>query len=140
MASGTKRLVLVVEDDPDLQKAMRGQLVAMNFEVLGALHYEGALLHLSSRRPNLVCVDVGLPTRSGYELCELIRGPLGLSTVPILMTCDSDLPEDMANAEVAGANAFLRKPFSSGDLGAYIEALLNPARQSELSARLLVWS
>lgn len=140
MATLTKRLALVVDDDPDLQSAMCARLVQMDFEVVAALHYEAAVLHLSVRRPHLVCIDVGLPTQSGYELCEHIRGPLGLLGVPILMTCDSELPEDMANAEMAGANAFLKKPFSMHELGAYVEALVNPSRAREAQVlRLLAW-
>jgi DNA-binding response OmpR family regulator len=140
MSASSRRLVLVVDDDPELQGSMHARLAAMDFEVRSALHYEAALLHLTSWRPHLVCVDVGLPTQSGYELCEHIRGPLGLANVPILMTCDSELPEDMANAEVAGANAFLRKPFSMREFSAYVEALVNPAQQSERGVRrLLAW-
>jgi len=140
MGPRTRRLLLVVDDDPGLQSAMSLRLAELDFEVLGALHYEAAVAHLALRKPHLVCIDVGLPTRSGYELCELIRGPLGLSAVPVLMTCESALPEDMANAEVAGADAFLKKPFAMDELVAHIEALVNPARSSVPQARrLLAW-
>lgn len=131
MAAVPRRLVLVVDDDPVLQRAMVALLAAMDFEVLGASHYEAAIEHLATRRPQLVCVDVGLPTRSGYELCEHIRGPLGLTTVPILMTYDSGFPEDMASAEEAGANAFLKKPFSMQQLTSYVEALIDRQHKSE---------
>ena len=94
--NGAKQLALIVDDDPDLLKSMVAQLTGMNFEVLDALHYDAAVLHLSSRQPHLVCLDVDLPRQSGYELCEYIRGPLGLMRVPILMMCESGYPEDMA--------------------------------------------
>jgi DNA-binding response OmpR family regulator len=138
MTAQSKRLVLVVDDDPDLHRAMVSQLAWMNFEVLGAFHYAGALEHLVVRAPLLVCIDVGLPQQSGYELCEHIRGPLGLTNVRILVTSDSGFPEDMANAEVAGANAFLKKPFSMNQLGAYVEALLSPVHRSEPHLRRLM--
>jgi two-component system OmpR family response regulator len=84
-----------------------------------------------------VCIDLELPTQSGYELCEYIRGPLGLTRVPILVTSDSGLPKDMANAEEVGANAFLKKPFSMRQLAAYVEALFARTRQSEPYLRRL---
>jgi DNA-binding response OmpR family regulator len=128
MESKPKRRVLIVEDDPDLQKIMKAQLEMMGFEVLGALHYEAAVKHLTTApSPALVCVDLGLPTRSGYELCEYIRGPLGHARVPIVVTSARGLPEDMACAEEAGADAFLKKPFSMRELQAYVELLLGRA-------------
>ncbi|MEO7331759.1 MAG: response regulator [Minicystis sp.] len=116
--------MLIVEDDPDLQKAMTAQLAKMNFDVITAHHYDAAIERLTDRTPHLVCVDLELPTQSGYELCEYIRGPLGLTRVPILVTSDFGYPRTMASAEEAGANAFLKKPFSMQQLKVYIEALL----------------
>ncbi len=127
-----RRTALIVEDDPDLQKAMTERLAAMDFDVRGALHYEGAVHELrAAGEPTLVCVDLELPTQSGYELCEHIRGALGLDRVPILVTSDSGFPEDMACAEQAGANAFLKKPFSMQDFDRSIAALLDRSRMSD---------
>jgi len=120
-----KRTVLIVEDDPVLRRAMTEHVARMDVRVLTASHYAAALAHLASATPDLVCVDIGLPTESGYELCEYIRGPLGLRIMPIMVTSESGSPEDMAYAEEAGANAFLGKPFSMHELGAQVEALLD---------------
>jgi DNA-binding response OmpR family regulator len=126
METTMKGLVLIVEDDPDLQESMAAELERMDLEVLSALHYDAAIQQLmTARTPHLVCVDLELPTRSGYEVCEYIRGPLGRASVPILVTSDSGFPEDMACAEEAGANAFLKKPFSMRDFTTYVETLLD---------------
>jgi len=122
----TRRLTLVVEDDPSLFRAMASELRRMGFDVLGAATYDAALDHLEARVPHLICVDVGLPIQSGYELCEHIRGPLGLD-VPILVTADSGGVDDMANAEAAGASAFLKKPFTMRQLASYVLLLIGPA-------------
>jgi DNA-binding response OmpR family regulator len=132
-----RRFMLIVEDDPFLQRTMTTELEKMDFDVQGALHYDAAVDHLAARRPHLVCVDLELPTRSGYELCEYIRGPLGLARVPILVTSDSGFPRAMANAEEVGANAFLKKPFSMRLLTNYIEALLGGTHRSEPYMRRL---
>jgi two-component system chemotaxis response regulator CheY len=126
----TWRTALVVEDDPYLQKAMSRALERMSFHVLAANHYDAAVRHLQGFEPHVVCVDVELPNRSGYELCEHIRGSLGLVGLPVLMTSDYGSPADMAYAEDAGGNAFLRKPFSMRELTDCVESLLNPARSS----------
>jgi DNA-binding response OmpR family regulator len=132
METKTNRLALVVEDDPSLQAAMAGELARLGFEVRSALHYEAAVDELAGAgRPSLVCIDLALPTLSGYELCEYLRGPLGLARVPILVTSESGFPEDMACAEEAGASAFLKKPFSMREFTIYVEALLARVRPSE---------
>jgi two-component system, OmpR family, response regulator protein BraR/BceR len=131
------RFALLVEDDPVLQKSMADHLRRMSFDVAGALHYSTALGHLSARRPHFVCVGLELPTQSGYELCEYIRGPLGLTRIPILVTSYSCCPRDMANAEEAGANAFLKKPFTLRQLTKYVEALLGRSHPSVPQLRRL---
>lgn len=129
-----RRVALVVEDDPVLHMALSGELRRMGFEVKGAMHYEGALAQLGqSRELHLACVDLGLPTKSGFELCETMRGPLGLTRHPIMVMGESAFPDDMARAEDAGANAFLKKPFSMQTFTRYIDALLRRARPSEPS-------
>lgn len=134
----TKRLALIVEDDPELQLAMSERLERMDFEVRRALHYEAAVgqLQEAGETPSLVCVDLELPTRSGYELCEFIRGDLGLERVPILVTSDSGFPKAVACAEEAGADAFLVKPFTMRAFSGCVEALLDPEPADEQSARL----
>lgn len=119
-----RRLVLIVEDDPALQRGMADQLERMDFDVTGALHYDDAVERLTARTPHLVCINLELPTRSGYELCEHIRGPLRLARVPILVTSNSGFPHALAHAEEAGANAFLKKPFSLDQFRTSVEALL----------------
>jgi DNA-binding response OmpR family regulator len=136
METAMRRMALIVEDDPELQKAMSERLAQMDFEVRSALHYEAAVGHLATAdEPSLVCVDLELPTQSGYELCEHIRGALGLLRVPILVTSDSGFPEDMASAQEAGANAFLKKPFSMREFGTFVRTLLGRAQSGAASER-----
>ncbi len=130
------RVALVVEDDPILQRAMTNRLGRMGFDALGALHYDAALLRLAERRPHLVCVNLELPTESGYEVCEYIRRDARLARVPIIVTSESGYPEAMASAERAGANAFLKKPFTMAALVAYVEALVH-GHESEPHLRRL---
>lgn len=120
-----RRTALVVEDDPSLRRLMGEYLARMNFHVLAAAHYAAALAHLEACTPDVACVDIQLPTESGYELCEHIRGPLGLEVLPIIVTSEFRSPEEMAYAEEAGANLVLFKPFSMPELCANIAVLLD---------------
>lgn len=123
--SRAPRSVLIVEDDPVLQRAMADHLRATGAEVMVASHFASARRQLATRIPDLACIDIGLPTESGYELCELIRGPLGLAFLPILVTSAFGSPREMALAEDAGANAFLLKRFSMARLAAHVDAMID---------------
>jgi CheY-like chemotaxis protein len=137
VALGMRRLALIVEDDPTLQRAMRAELDAAKFDVLLAYDLDTAVRHLAKSEPQLVCVDLGLPSASGYEVCEYIRRQSHLLNVPILVTSERGFPEDMAHAEEAGADAFLKKPFTMKRLMKYITALLDGPSTSRPSIRRL---
>jgi DNA-binding response OmpR family regulator len=131
-----RRNALVVEDDPKLRRAMGRELRQMGLDVLEAGHYDAAVGHLAVAELHLICIDVGLPNKSGYELCEHIRGAMRLAELPILMTSDHGNPGDLAQAENAGGNAFLHKPFSMRELGRCIESLFAVSPRIPLSFEL----
>jgi len=132
-----RRVALIVEDHPSLQQAMKKCLEEKAFDVLTALNYQSAVRVLESSQPSIVCVDLELPNESGYELCEYIRQKASVNKVPILVISDRGFPEDMAHAEEAGANAFLKKPFPMPRLEKYVNALLDGAYASRPSVRRL---
>lgn len=137
MSTGFERVILVVEDDPVLQRAMAKALEEARFRVITASDYETAVACLKELRPTLACVDLSLPRQPGYELCEYIRRQPELIYIPILVTSDRAFPEDMAHAEEAGANAFLKKPFAMKKLLKYVGALLDGPNSSRPSVRRL---
>ncbi len=137
MTTGLERVILVVEDDPILQRSMAKALEEAKFRVMSALDYESAVRCLRELRPSMVCVDLALPRESGYEVCEYIRKQPELIYIPILVTSDRAFPEDMAHAEEAGANAFLKKPFPMKKLLKYVVALLDGPNSSRPSVRRL---
>lgn len=132
-----KRVVLLVEDHPTQREAIRRCLVEKNFDVQTAADYHGAIKVLADCIPDLLCLDMTLPRESGLELCEYIRADDRLRFVPILVISDRSSPEDMANAEDAGANAFLKKPFTRDRLLKYVAVLLDGPHASSPSVRRL---
>jgi DNA-binding response OmpR family regulator len=126
-------LALVVEDDPSLLSAMSRTLAENDFDIREALDFETAVRHLRECEPHIACIDLELPHESGYELCEYVRSLAAFSTLPIIVTSERGYPLDMAHAEDAGANAYLKKPFPMTMLLRYVEALLHPSHETDPS-------
>jgi DNA-binding response OmpR family regulator len=137
MEIDTKRTVLLVEDHPPEREMIRRALMTQHFHVATAVDYHGAVDYLSKSAPHLVCLDLTLPRESGFELCEYIRSDQKLRLVPILVVSDRSSPEDMAQAEYVGANAFLKKPFTRERLVKYVITLLDGPHASRPSVRRL---
>jgi DNA-binding response OmpR family regulator len=133
----TKRVVVLVEDHPTQREAIRRCLTEKSFHVEIATDYHGALKLLETRIPDLLCIDMTLPRESGLELCEHLRNDPRFRFVPILVISDRSSPADMANAEDAGANAFLKKPFTRDKLLKYVGVLLDGPQASRPSVRRL---
>jgi DNA-binding response OmpR family regulator len=132
------RTALLVEDDPELLAAMVAYVKTMlRLDVHTAHDYLSAIHQLETHTPDIISVDLQLPRESGYELCEHIRSVARLARLPILVTGEEALPQAMAQAEEAGANAFLEKPFSMVSLVRNLSALLDRPKMSRPGFRLL---
>jgi DNA-binding response OmpR family regulator len=137
MSVDTKRVVLVVEDHPPERDAIERILRGKDFHVETTADYHGAVKFMATRIPHLVCLDLTLPRESGFELCEHMQKDMRLRFVPILVMSDRGSPEDMAQAEQVGANAFLKKPFTAVKLLKYVNTLLDGPHASRPSVRRL---
>ncbi|HEY6462866.1 MAG TPA: response regulator [Polyangiaceae bacterium] len=132
-----KRTALVVEDNPPERDMIAGYLRLAGFEVETAVDYRAAVAALASFRPDIICCDISLPRESGLDLVEYVRGNPLTEWVPILVMSERHSPEDMAQAEHVGANAYLKKPFSRERLDKYVTALLDGPHSSRPSVRRL---
>lgn len=114
--------ILVVEDDPAILRGLRHALEYEKHEVLAARSGEEGLQLLRDRHPDLVVLDVMLPTLSGFELCRRARQE-GIRT-PILMLTARGEDVDQVMGLDLGADDYVRKPFSVPALLARVRALL----------------
>ena len=137
MLQTNQRVVVLVEDHPRLNEAIRRHLETERLQVKPAADYQAAVKVLEDCVPSLVITDLTLPRESGFELCEHIRRTRRLDAVPILVMGDRGSPEDMAHAEQVGANAFLKKPFKRESLLKYVSTLLDGQNASRPSVRRL---
>lgn len=108
--------VLVVDDEPvNLQVAVN-QLGLEGFNVVTAASGENALLLCEDKLPDLILLDIMMPGMSGYQVCKQLRGQHSASTLPIIMVTARNRTSDLVAGFESGANDYLTKPFSSGEL------------------------
>jgi two-component system KDP operon response regulator KdpE len=117
--------VLVVDDEPQLLRAMRINLSARRYEVVVAADGAGALEAAARHAPDVVVLDLGLPDMDGTEV---IAGLRGWTKVPILVLSGRTDATDKVDALDAGADDYVTKPFSMDELMARLRALI---RRSE---------
>jgi two-component system KDP operon response regulator KdpE len=128
MKSQGNEKILIVDDDRQIQRALRLAISARNYGVLLASDGEEALDLAASENPDLIILDLTLPRKSGIEVCKEIRE---WSKVPIIVLSIRDREEDKISALDLGADDYITKPFNTGELLARIRAHL---RRSERTA------
>ncbi|WP_374777286.1 response regulator [Streptomyces sp. NBC_01310] len=111
--------VLVVEDDPQLVRALKINLQARKFEVEEASDGGSALRLAAARKPDVIVLDLGLPDMDGVDVIKSVRG---WSRVPILVLSARHTSEDKIRALDAGADDYVTKPFSMDELLARLRA------------------
>ncbi len=114
-------LVLAVDDEPQLLRALITNLRARGYEVDAATTGEIALEMAARRHPDVVVLDLGLPNLSGIDV---IHGLRGWSEVPIIVLSARDAERDKIAALDAGADDYVTKPFGMGELLARVRAAL----------------
>ena len=123
----TKPRVLVVDDEPQILRALQTNLRGAGYEVDTASTGEGALATAAMRPPDAVILDLVLPDRSGTEVCRELRT---WSSAPVLvLSVVGDEPEKVAALD-AGADDYIEKPFGIEELLARLRAVLRRAGPS----------
>ncbi|WP_405109435.1 response regulator [Micromonospora sp. NBC_01405] len=112
--------ILVVDDEPQILRALRINLRARGYDVQVADTGTGALRAAAAHPPDLVVLDLGLPDLDGVEV---IRGLRGWTTVPIIVLSGRAGSEDKVAALDAGADDYVTKPFGIDELLARIRAV-----------------
>jgi two-component system KDP operon response regulator KdpE len=112
--------VLVVDDEPQILRALKINLAARKYDVRTAPTGTEALVVAGEQRPDLVILDLGLPDLDGVEV---IRGIRGWSSAPILVLSGRSDSTDKVDALDAGADDYLTKPFGIDELLARMRAL-----------------
>ncbi|MHB1468011.1 MAG: response regulator transcription factor [Candidatus Saccharimonadales bacterium] len=122
--SGEKPLVLIADDDADIRALVAFRLGRAGYDVLEAVDGEQALALALERRPNLAVLDVMMPKLTGYEVTREIRANQATSGMPVILLTSRVQEADVTWGFEAGADDYIRKPFSPRELGARVQAIL----------------
>jgi two-component system KDP operon response regulator KdpE len=121
--------VLIVDDDPSLQKSLALLLTQRGYEVEGAMTAHNAIGAFSRRRPDLVVLDLGLPDRDGSEICLLMRQE---SEVPVIVLSARAGEQGKVSALEQGVTDYITKPFSSDEFLGRVRVALRRASTRHL--------
>jgi DNA-binding response OmpR family regulator len=119
--TASRRRILVVEDEPDIARGLRDALEFEQFEVTTAGQGREGIKHLRERGTDLIILDLMLPDINGFTVCEEIRQ--SHPVVPIIMLTARSQETDKIRGLEVGADDYVTKPFSVGELVARINAI-----------------
>jgi DNA-binding response OmpR family regulator len=116
--------VLIVDDEPNIVMSLEFLMKKAGFEVAVATDGEEALAQVAKLSPDLVLLDVMMPKKSGYEVCEALRADPARAGMKIVMLTAKGRETEVAKGMALGADAYVTKPFSTKDLVAQVTSLL----------------
>ncbi len=111
-----KRSVLVVDDEPNIVLSLEFLMKQAGYEVRVARDGEAALQAIEDRAPDLVLLDVMLPKRDGYDVCQAIRADPRWAGVRILMLTARGREIEREKGLALGADEYIPKPFSTREV------------------------
>jgi two-component system KDP operon response regulator KdpE len=126
MTTSTK--VLIVDDENAIRRFLRTSLTAHGYSVIEAGMGQDALFQAVNTQPDLIILDLGLPDMSGIEVTKRIRE---WSQVPIVVLSVQDQDVNKIEALDAGADDYLVKPFSVGELMARLRVAMRHSQQPD---------
>lgn len=126
----TKGRVLIVEDEAAVVTLLKYNLEREGFDVDTAMDGDEALLKVEEADPDLILLDWMLPNVSGIEICRRLRRRPETRNLPIIMLTARGEETDTVRGLESGADDYMVKPFSPGELVARIHALLRRSRPS----------
>ncbi|MFY9683099.1 MAG: response regulator [Candidatus Sulfotelmatobacter sp.] len=121
-----KPKILVVDDDPDLLRALRLRLRANNYDVATASDGYAAIASAQKERPSLIILDLGLPVGDGFVVLDRLQNSDALSGIPVIVLSARDPQNNEEKALKAGAAAFFQKPADNDELMNVIRVSLGP--------------
>jgi DNA-binding response OmpR family regulator len=122
MKKAERRLVLLIEDEPDMVRGLRDAMQFEGFTLLSAATGADGVALARKERPDLIVLDLMLPDMNGYLVCEEIRQ--WSQSVPIIMLTARSQESDKIRGLEVGADDYVTKPFSVGEFMARIKAIL----------------
>ena len=106
------RKILVVDDEPNVVMTLTFVLKKEGYDVSSATNGEEAIAKVHESKPSLMFLDVMMPKKNGYEVCQELKSDVNLRDIHIVMLSAKGKEADKEKALSMGANEFITKPFS----------------------------
>jgi DNA-binding response OmpR family regulator len=119
--------ILIVDDDPNLCRALKIRLQANHYNTVQASDGYAAVSVAQRERPDLIILDLGLPAGDGFVVLKRLQDSDALSSIPVIVLTARDPQSNQEKTLQAGATAFFQKPADNGELLAVIRATLRVA-------------
>ncbi len=119
--------ILIADDEPNIVISLEFLMKKEGFDVAVAGDGEEALAKVASFRPDMLLLDVMMPKKSGFEVCEILRSDAANVGLQIVMLTAKGRDTEVAKGLALGADAYVTKPFSTKDLVAKVKGMLGIA-------------
>ena len=117
--------VLVVDDEPNIVLSLEFLIKQAGYEVRVARDGEAALQAMEEQLPDLVLLDIMMPKRDGFDVCETIRANPAWKGIPIIMLTAKGRDVEREKGLALGADAYITKPFSTREAMERIKQFLS---------------
>jgi two-component system alkaline phosphatase synthesis response regulator PhoP len=129
MSSDTKlaengKKILIVDDEPHVIKSLTFVLTKEGYDVSSAENGEDAMAKIRQSKPSLVFLDVMMPRKNGYEVCQEVKKDSGLRDIRVIMLTAKGQEADREKGLNVGADEFMTKPFSPMGIVEKVKELL----------------
>lgn len=123
--------IMVVEDDEQLNEVLCYNLKKAGYEVSPVTDGGIAVEELGASAPDLLLLDIMLPSRSGWDVCEFIAGQAHLSDLPVVIFTAKSSREDFDRARAfPNFSGYFVKPYATGDVMRHVAKLLENSADS----------
>jgi len=119
-----KPRVLIIEDEPHILLSLEFLLERAGYEIASATDGHEGLALVGRLRPDVVLLDIMLPKRSGYEVCQAIKADPELHSIPVIMLSARGQEIEVLKGLELGAAAYVTKPFGNAEILESIRAVL----------------
>jgi DNA-binding response OmpR family regulator len=123
----TSRKVLIVDDEPNIVTALEFLFRRSGYDVRLAVNGAEALEQVDAWQPDVVLLDIMMPVKSGYEVCQKMRERPELARIKIVMLSAKGSEAEINKGMSLGADLYVTKPFSTQELVATVDRLFAPA-------------
>jgi len=116
--------ILIADDEPNIVLSLEFLMKREGFEVQVAVDGEAALQAIAAQVPDLILLDIMLPKKDGFDVCQQIRANPEWQAIKVVMLTAKGRDTEVSKGIALGADAYMTKPFSTRDLVAQVRQLL----------------